>query len=170
MTLVVPISGYASLYDEADLNGDIIAPGAFAKSLKRTGAAGVKLLYQHAAETPVGRWTRFEDRPRGLYAAGELLLATSAVRDVYELARNAIVDGLSIGFRTINAAKAANGRRITEAELWEVSIVTFPMAPKARLTHVGEPQMLAANDHSCHAEPEHAFADAVRRAAQILSV
>ncbi len=166
MSLIVPIAGYASLYDEADLNGDIIAPGAFAKSLARTGAGGVKLLYQHAAETPVGRWTKFEERPRGLYAAGELLLATSAARDVFELTRNAIVDGLSIGFRTVKATKSASGRRITEAELWEVSIVTFPMAPKARLTHIGEPQMPAANDH---AHPQNAFADAVRKAAHILS-
>lgn len=44
MTQTLPIEGYAAIYDEIDLNGDIIAPGAFARSIAQTGASVVKLL------------------------------------------------------------------------------------------------------------------------------
>jgi len=158
MTQTLPIEGYAAIYDEIDLNGDIIAPGAFARSLAHTGASVVKLLYQHVAEQPIGRWLRFEERATGLYAYGELLLATQAARETAELIRAGIIDGLSIGFRTVKAHKANGARRISEADLWEVSIVTFPMAPRARLVR--------ANADN---EPIIAFADSVREAARILS-
>jgi HK97 family phage prohead protease len=158
MTETFPIEGYAAIYDEVDLNGDIIAPGAFARSLAQTGAAFVKLLYQHVAEQPIGRWLRFEERAKGLYAHGELFLATQTARETAELIRADIIDGLSIGFRTVKAHKANGARRISEADLWEVSIVTFPMAPNARLIRAGADR-----------EPILAFADGVRRAARILS-
>lgn len=160
MTQTLPIEGWAAIYGEVDLNGDIIAPGAFRKSLAKTGSLAVKLLYQHAAEQPVGRWLKFEERAGGLYAHGELFLATQTAREVAELIRADIIDGLSIGFRTVRAAKSGGARRITEAELWEVSIVTFPMAPRARLTRAGD----QPKD-----QPILAFAQSVREAARILS-
>ncbi len=169
MTETLAIEGWAAIYDEADLNGDIVAPGAFRKSLAKSGAASVKLLYQHTAEQPVGRWLKFEERARGLYAYGELFLATQTARETAELIRADIIDGLSIGYRAIRSARAGNGsllgRRIIEADLWEVSIVTFPMAPNARLikANAGN-ERVPASDQSIRA-----FADHVRRAAEILS-
>lgn len=160
MTAIIPIEGWAAIYDEADLNGDIIAPGAFRTSLAKSGSLAVKLLYQHAAEQPVGRWVKFEERARGLYAYGELFLATRTAREAAELIRAGIVDGLSIGYRTLKSSKSKGARRILEADLWEVSIVTFPMAPRARLSRVGE---------QTASEPLQAFADSVREAARILS-
>ncbi len=160
MTQTLSIEGYAAIYDEVDLNGDIIAPGAFRKSLAKSGSLAVKLLYQHAAEQPVGRWLRFEERRQGLYAAGELFLATQTAREVAELIRAEIIDGLSIGYRTVRAHKSNGARRVLEADLWEVSIVTFPMAPKARLAKVGT---------GASTEPIMAFADSVRAAARILT-
>lgn len=160
MTPTLAIEGWAAIYDEVDLNGDVIAPGAFRNSLAKSGSLAVKLLYQHAAEQPVGRWLKFEERARGLYAVGELFLATQTAREAAELVRAGIVDGLSIGYRTRKASKANGARRILDADLWEVSIVTFPMAPKARLARIG--------DQSAR-EPILAFADSVREAARILS-
>ncbi len=160
MTQTLSIEGWAAIYDEVDLNGDVIAPGAFRNSLAKSGSLAVKLLYQHAAEQPVGRWLKFEERARGLYAYGELFLATQTAREVAELIGAGIIDGLSIGYRTVKATKANGARRVTEADLWEVSIVTFPMAPKARLARVGD---------QSNREPILAFADSVREAARILS-
>lgn len=160
MTPTLPIEGWAAIYDEVDLNGDVIAPSAFKRSLARTGSPAVKLLYQHAAEQPVGRWLKFEERAAGLYAYGELFLATQTAREVSELIRAGIIDGLSVGFRTVKAQKSDGARRISEADLWEVSIVTFPMAPKARLSRIGG----VSRD-----KPILAFADSVREAAKILS-
>ncbi|MCB2099065.1 MAG: HK97 family phage prohead protease [Parvularculaceae bacterium] len=162
----ISIEGWAAIYDEVDLNGDVIAPGAFRKSLARTGSQAVKFLYQHAAEHPIGRWLGFEERAQGLYAHGEILFATRTAREVAELARASIIDGLSIGFRTVKAAKSSGARRISEAELWEVSLVTFPMAPKARLTRIGR-ETPVLNDEK--ERSIRAFADHVREAARILS-
>lgn len=158
MTPYFPIEGWASIYNEPDLNGDIIAPGAFAKSLAK---GGVKLLYQHTVEQPIGRWLSFEEKPQGLYAKGELFLATQTAREVAELVRAGIIDGLSIGYQTTKSRADGLNRRIIEADLWEVSIVTFPMAPKARLIAFGR----APKDETAIA----LFADHVREAARILS-
>lgn len=131
------IEGYAARYHEPDLNGDIIEPGAFAKSL-RNRTAPVRMLYQHASDTPIGRWTGFRETSEGLVANGEILLSSAKARDVHALIIGGALDGLSIGYRTIRARKipGGKGRRIVEAELWEVSIVTFPMAARARITHI----------------------------------
>ncbi len=134
---VATIEGYAARYNEPDLNGDIIAPGAFAKTLKHRSAP-VRMLYQHASETPVGRWTGFRDTPAGLVATGEILLTSQKAREVFALIAGGAIDGLSIGYRAVRARKGrgGSGRRILEADLWEVSIVTFPMAAGARITHI----------------------------------
>lgn len=136
-TLIAEIEGYAARYGEADLNGDVIAPGAFTKTL-RSRTAPVRMLYQHASEKPIGRWMELRSTRDGLIARGELLLSSQRAREVYALLKGGALDGLSIGYRTIRSGAARNGRRILEAELWEVSIVTFPMAPRARLTRIGE--------------------------------
>ena len=132
------IEGYAARYNEPDLNGDVIAPGAFAKTLKKR-TAPVRMLYQHASETPIGRWTGFRDTAVGLVVAGEILMTLQKGREVVALIAGGAIDGLSIGYRTIRARKGetGKGRRILEAELWEVSVVTFPMAAGARITRIG---------------------------------
>ncbi|MCB2114435.1 MAG: HK97 family phage prohead protease [Parvularculaceae bacterium] len=166
MSNALRVEGWAAIYDDVDLNGDIVAPGAFRKSLAKSGSFAVKFLYQHAAEQPIGRWLRFEERARGLYAYGEIIPATRTAREVAELARAEIIDGLSIGFRTVKAAKSHGARRITEAELWEVSIVTFPMAPKARLTRIGDEPLAGGAQKE---QSIRALAAQVREAAKILS-
>jgi uncharacterized protein len=134
MTQKLRIEGWAAIYDEADLKGDVIAPGAFRASIARLGAGHVKMLSQHDAETPIGRWLEFEERAKGLYAIGEITRETQSGRETAHLIEEGILDGLSIGFSAVRAQALKSGRRIVEAALWEVSIVTFPMAPRARLT------------------------------------
>lgn len=158
MTDIFPIEGWAAVYEEPDLNGDVILPGAFAKSIRITGVSGVKLLYQHDMKEPVGRWLSFEERAAGLYARGEIVLATQRAREAANLIAAGVLDGLSIGFSTVKSKKRER-RRIEIADLWEVSIVTFPMAPKARIVRAGGHEPAIA-----------AFADTIRKAADILSV
>lgn len=64
------IHGYASLWNVADLNGDVLAKGAFAASLAKTGVGGVRMLHQHEARSVVGVWDRIEEDERGLYVEG----------------------------------------------------------------------------------------------------
>lgn len=131
-------SGYASLFGAVDLGQDAVEPGAFAKSLKARGAGGIRMLYQHDPNEPIGRWTSIMEDRRGLLVRGQLSVATRRGHEVLALMRDGALDGLSIGFRTVKARKdAATGvRRIVEADLWEISVVTFPMLPGARVAQV----------------------------------
>ena len=129
LTDPLQIQGHASLFWTRDLNDDVTAAGAFAASLARTGPAGVKMLHQHDDA---------EDAA-GLYVRGRILRATPRGRLVAALVEAGALDGLSIGFRAVKARPDETGRLrvLTQVELWEVSIVTFPMLPGARLTRVG---------------------------------
>ena len=132
------IEGYASLFWTRDLNDDVTAAGAFSASLARTGAGGVKMLFQHESGEPVGVWDEIAEDARGLFVRGRILTVTPQGRLVAALVKAGALDGLSIGFRTVKARPDESGRLrvLTEVELWEVSIVTFPMLPQARIESV----------------------------------
>jgi len=127
--------GYASLFGVADLGKDVVMPGAFTESLKKRDAGAVRLLWQHDPATPIGRWLSIEEDRRGLRVRGKLNLAVERARDIHALMRDGAVDGLSIGFRVERArAERPTGlRRLEKLDLWEISVVTFPMLPGARV-------------------------------------
>lgn len=132
----VTIEGYASLFGKVDQGGDIVQPGAYAASLAALGAAGrrVKMLWQHDPAQPIGIWDEVREDARGLYVKGRLLTDIGKGREAAALIAAGAIDGLSIGYRTRRAVKDDRGRRLlSELELWEVSLVTFPMLPEARL-------------------------------------
>ncbi|GHC69342.1 HK97 family phage prohead protease [Limoniibacter endophyticus] len=131
-------SGYASLFGKVDLSGDVIDKGAFARSIAKRGNKGVRLLYQHDPSKPVGTWLKLKEDATGLFVRGRLTLGTQLAEDVHKLMRAGALDGLSIGFQTMRARKDVppGVRRILEADLWEISIVTFPMQPQARIRTV----------------------------------
>lgn len=130
--------GYASLFEKEDLGRDVIAPGAFRESLGQRGASGVKLLFQHDANQPIGVWTKLREDERGLHAEGRLMSDVARAREVASLMRAGALDGLSIGFRALKARRDPRSgiRRIEKLDLWEISIVTFPMLPEARVTRI----------------------------------
>ena len=131
-------SGYASLFGTADLSGDIVMPGAFLRSIAARRASGIRMLYQHDPAEPIGVWLDIREDPRGLLVRGRLTLDVARGREVASLMRAGALDGLSIGFRTVRARadRAAGVRRLTEIDLWEISVVTFPMQPQARVASV----------------------------------
>jgi HK97 family phage prohead protease len=130
-------SGYASLFGEVDLGKDAIKAGAFEKTLNQRGAAGIRMLWQHDPNQPIGVWTKVREDKRGLYVEGKLTTGVAKAQEVLELMRSGAIDGLSIGFKTVRArADAAGVRHIHEADLWEISVVTFPMLPSARVGQV----------------------------------
>lgn len=141
------IEGYASLFGVRDTGGDIVMTGAFTRSLRRRGAGGVKMLWQHRAEEPIGIWTSLVEDMRGLKVTGRLDLKVARAREALSLLRGGAVDGLSIGFRALRAQneKGASGRRLLELDLWEISIVTFPMLTQARVTGVKRHTPYAVN-------------------------
>ena len=130
------IEGYASLWGVADLNGDVVARGAFADSLARTGPQGVRMLHQHEARAVVGVWDEMVEDDRGLRVRGRIEDWSAEARFAGALSRAGALDGLSIGFRTAKARRDRRLRVLSAVELWEVSLVTFPMLPGARFRAV----------------------------------
>ncbi len=129
------IEGYASLFGKSDQSGDVVERGAFARSLAALKAAGrsVKLLWQHDPAEPMGVWDMVHEDDRGLKVRGRLLTETRRGREALALLRAGAMDGLSIGYRAVRSARGEGGGRVlTEIDLWEVSLVTFPMLPEAR--------------------------------------
>ena len=131
-------AGYASLFGAVDLAKDVVEHGAFARSLAQRGPSGVRMLFQHDPAQPIGVWTDIREDERGLFVRGKLTGAVSRSAEVLSLMRAGALDGLSIGFRPVRTRRdaVAGVRRILEADLWEISVVTFPMLPGARVATV----------------------------------
>lgn len=135
------IEGYASYFGKRDKGGDVVLAGAYGRSLQALADAGrsVKMLWQHDAAQPIGIWDVVREDDRGLYVKGRLLPDVAKGREAMALLEAGAIDGLSIGYRTVAAQKDGKGRRLlSELELWEVSLVTFPMLPDARVGAKGE--------------------------------
>lgn len=128
--------GYASLFGLTDQGGDIVQKGAYAASLKRLAARGdkVRMLWQHDPTRPIGVWDEIREDEKGLWVKGRLLPEIAQAREAAALIAAGAIDGLSIGYRTISAERDGKGRRLlSEVELWEVSLVTFPMLAEAKV-------------------------------------
>jgi HK97 family phage prohead protease len=130
------IEGYASLFGTCDQGGDVVQKGAYARSLTGLSAQGrrVKMLWQHDPAQPIGVWDELREDGKGLWVKGRILDAVEKGREAAALIGAGAIDGLSIGYRTVRATKDDRGQRLlNEVELWEVSLVTFPMLPQARV-------------------------------------
>jgi HK97 family phage prohead protease len=144
-------SGYASLFGKVDLGKDVVERGAFARSLKARGASGIRMLFQHDPNEPIGAWTEIREDARGLFVRGRLAKEVGRARDVLNLMRGGALDGLSIGFHAVRATRdpASGVRRILEADLWEISVVTFPMLPEARIDTVKARRLPTIREFEC---------------------
>ena len=134
------IEGYGSVFGVADSYDDVIARGAFAASLKAHKAAGTMpaMLWQHEADEPIGVWTEMSEDAKGLKVRGQLCLDTSCGKEAYALLKMGALNGLSIGFisRQWSYDTETEIRTLTEVDLWEVSLVTFPANESARVIGV----------------------------------
>jgi uncharacterized protein len=129
------IEGYASLFGVADGGGDIVMPGAFRDSIARKGPTNIRMLFQHDPAEPVGVWTEMREDARGLFVRGHLTPGVFKADDLQALIDDGAMDGLSIGFQTLKAQRdrGTGLRRLFKIDLWEISLVTFPMLTGARL-------------------------------------
>ena len=131
------VEGYASLFGKRDQGGDTVQAGAYGASLKALASQGrrVKMLWQHDPGQPIGVWEDVREDAKGLYVKGRILTEVERGREAAALLSAGAIDGLSIGYRTLRAERDAKGQRLlAEVELWEVSLVTFPMLAEARVS------------------------------------
>lgn len=129
------VEGYASLFGEVDQARDMVMAGAFADTLKRRGLRRIPMLFQHDPAEPIGVWLELREDFRGLYARGRLIPDVQRGREVLALVRHGAIDGLSIGFRTVKGRidPRTRVRKLDAIDLWEISIVTFPLLTGARV-------------------------------------
>ena len=132
------VEGYASLFGEIDQARDMVMPGAFAKTLASRGVRRIPMLFQHDPAEPIGVWLELREDWRGLYARGRLIPDVQRAREVLAMVKAGAIDGLSIGYRTVRGRTDAKSgvRRLYEVDLWEISVVTFPMLSEARVSAV----------------------------------
>jgi uncharacterized protein len=132
------IEGYASLFGVVDAAHDMVMPGAFADSLKKRPLRRVPMLFQHDPAEPIGVWLELREDFRGLYARGRLIPEVGRAREVLALIRAQALDGLSIGFRAVKGRidPRSRVRRLDAIDLWEISIVTFPLLNGARVEQI----------------------------------
>jgi uncharacterized protein len=130
--------GYASLFGKRDGSGDMVMPGAFSASLQKRGAHNIRMLFQHDPAEPVGRWLELRETARGLHVRGRLDLNVQRGREIFSLLESGGLDGLSIGFKTVTARhdRGLGARCLLAVDLWEISLVTFPMLDGARVETV----------------------------------
>ncbi|WP_434565152.1 HK97 family phage prohead protease [Thermoanaerobacterium thermosaccharolyticum] len=123
--------GYAAVFGNEDLVGDIIEPGAFSKTLQENPK--MPILWQHNPAEPIGVTLAATEDGKGLRVQGQLNLETTRGREAYALLKQGALKGLSIGYDTIKEAWDGTIRRLKEIRLWEWSLVTFPANPMAQV-------------------------------------
>jgi HK97 family phage prohead protease len=153
LTDVGEFFGVASVYGEQDLGDDVCDVGCFDKTLASAGNQR-PLMLEH--KSPIGLVT-LESNGVGLLATGKLSMGVAAAKDAYQLLRDGVMTGLSIGYSTVKDNMVGNVRHLTELKLWEVSLVTFPMLPSAQVSSVK-----AAEEAAQRAAEQAAIARALR--------
>ena len=134
------IEGYASLFGAVDQARDMVMPGAFTQTLKTRGLRKIPMLFQHDPAEPVGIWLELTEDFRGLRARGKLIPDIRRARELLALLRSGAIDGLSIGYRTQRGVIEPRSRirHLYQVDLFEISIVTFPLLDGARIDAVKE--------------------------------
>lgn len=133
-------TGYAAVFGNVDLGNDVILPGAF-KTAKTTSDGMLRIAMHHRLDQLAGK-AKFEQDDHGLRVEGKLSLGVSYVRDAYQLMKDGVLDGLSVGFNILPDGSSWQERDdgyvrvISGAELWEFSLVPFGMNPEALVDSV----------------------------------
>jgi HK97 family phage prohead protease len=133
-------AGYGAVFGNVDLGRDVIAPGAFSESLTKWAAKGKlpRMFWQHNSRQPIGKWTEMKEDGYGLFCRGRLTKGVQCADEAYLLMLDEALDGLSIGYQTVDDQYDAtlNVRKLLKLDLMEVSPVSIGMNPEALISQV----------------------------------
>jgi len=164
-------TGYASVFGELDQQNEIVAAGAFARTLAKWRRQGrtPALLWMHDPTQPIGVWQSVHEDANGLYVEGRLALRTQKGAEAYELLKLGALTGLSIGYRVVTSQIDAKrkARVLTDVDLFEVSLVTFPANEAARVRDVKKRASVSkSKNRGNHASDSASLSDAAERLRQ----
>lgn len=146
-------TGYAAVFGNRDSYGDVIEPGAFAKTIADKGGA-FPVLWQHDPWEPIGTSTVMTEDDKGLYVEAEVSMEASGRGPLaMDLLKRKAIRGLSIGFQVVQQQMDAGLRRLTEIKLWEFSVVTFPANELALVSGVKSQRLAEALAKWAEADP-----------------
>lgn len=117
---------YLSAFGNVDSDNDIIAQGAFSKTIKERFDR-IKYLWQHIPYEPIGKWSELYEDATGLIGVATISNSSKG-EDAFTYYKEGIITEHSIGFNVVNAdpREKNNGiRTIREVKLWEGSAVTW---------------------------------------------
>lgn len=125
------IEGTARIFSQADRTGDVILPAAFASA-----KTPLPILASHDPSATIGVWNSMHVIGDKLIVKGTLLLdSVEKARETYALIKSGAMQGLSVGFRTLKSSRRiGGGRLISNLDLVEISAVSVPAHPGARIT------------------------------------
>ena len=126
------IEGLGAVFGNVDLGFDRLEQGAFTRTLRKQKQ--VPMLWQHSDYEPIGVWEEMKETRDGLQVAGQLNLDTQKGREARALAKQGAISGLSIGYIPRDFEFEDEVRVLKQVDLLEVSLVTFPMNPEARVS------------------------------------
>jgi HK97 family phage prohead protease len=130
------VAGYASVFGAVDAQREVVKQGAFNRSLNELSRKKERpaMLWMHDPRQPIGVWQEVREDKQGLIVEGTLAIKTQGGADAYELLKMGAVTGLSIGYRTVasHIDEKTRTRTLTDVDLYEVSLVTFPANAEAR--------------------------------------
>jgi HK97 family phage prohead protease len=132
-------NGYASVFDYLDSHNEIMIKGAFLRSIHRhnEGSSRVKLLWQHDTQKPIGVINQISEDDKGLFIAVTLNNLVNQGREVAALVKQKAIDSFSVGFDIEKYRVNSFGQKeITDVDLWEVSVVTFPANQEAKIQNI----------------------------------
>ena len=132
-----------------DAYGDIIAPGAFTKTIADHRAKGTSpaLLWSHDMAQPIGVITQLSQDTTGLLVSGKLTLEVAKAAEAHALALAGAL-AMSIGYRATSATPMTRaGRTLNEITLYECSLVAVPANTNAKILSIkSRPDLVDLNN------------------------
>ena len=138
-------SGYVSVFNNKDIAGDIVLPGAFSESLAEWKLKGAlpPVLWQHKTYEPIGPFTKMFEDENGLFVEGKLLVDDiPRAKEARALLVHKAIRGMSIGYSVVefdyDYDENGSTTYLKKLNLFEGSIVTFPANELAIVDNVKE--------------------------------
>lgn len=130
------MSGYASVFNILDEQNDVVCKGAFSKSIEEFNNKKPKLLWQHDPQFPIGVIEEMFEDDYGLFIKCKLIPGIQKSEEVFTMLKCGAIEGLSIGYKVKEKNIVRGKRYISNLELLEISVVTFPACPEALVKEI----------------------------------